>query len=322
MASGTFELREDVRSGPRRTLSLLRDLEEQGWCRQTLYLRPGLDGLSSGGLSAAAVSDPAPARRAPAQAGRRGHGAGAVPGMGPGPGDCPATSANGRLGPRRRGPVPVGPNARLGPTGRCGAAAPRQVRCGRAPRRPADRLEDRLPLRQEPAPGWGLISAPLRPEPREAHPRVVRQGVRGDARRLLRGPVATRITYSWEARLTPSAPSSGAVPISPRWSRRPWRAAWLSIAPAKRRWTRSPTKCGRAASSPTDQDARFRRHSAALARMRREGLADDRPPRQEPVPQSRNASGDEDQESAVGLGVSNPTRSPLNQGPGGVGRLP
>ena len=53
MASGTFELREDVR-GPsrRRTLSLLRDLEEQGWCRQTLYLRPGLDGLSSGGLSA------------------------------------------------------------------------------------------------------------------------------------------------------------------------------------------------------------------------------------------------------------------------------
>ena len=52
MASGTFELREDVRSSRRRTLSLLRDLEEQGWCRQTLYLRPGLDGLSSGGLSA------------------------------------------------------------------------------------------------------------------------------------------------------------------------------------------------------------------------------------------------------------------------------
>ncbi len=51
MASGTFELREDVRSSRRRTLSLLRDLEGQGWCRQTLYLRPGLDGLSSGGLS-------------------------------------------------------------------------------------------------------------------------------------------------------------------------------------------------------------------------------------------------------------------------------
>ena len=51
MASGTFELREDAWHSTRRTLSLLRDLEERGWCRRTLYLQPGLDGFSSGGLS-------------------------------------------------------------------------------------------------------------------------------------------------------------------------------------------------------------------------------------------------------------------------------